>query len=289
MKQLTLTLITLVLLGTGLHAQKEKVFQTFKDTRVINSHSTETLKAWYLDFRVSHRFGDIAGARGGWQTLYGLENASDILIGFELGLSDRFMIGLNRTKGAGPLKQNVNTLVKYQLFKQSVDGSTPFTVTLVGTGSLSTMKRSTDPETIQFFEKFQHRLSYTGHVLISRKFSNLFSMQFGGGISHRNIVLDTDQNDFAFVNAAARLQITKALGLILEGTFPFSDLRKAENGYYPALGIGIEIETGGGHVYQINFTNATGIAEADYIPYTTADWSEGQFRLGFTIARLFKI
>lgn len=289
MKHTLLTLFLLTLFTITMSAQEEKVFQTFKDTRVINSHSTETLKAWFLDFRVGHRFGDIAGSRGGWQTLYGLENASDIMIGFELGLSDRFMIGVNRTKGAGPLKQNVNTLVKYQLFRQSVDGSTPFTVTLVGTSSLSTMQRSTDPETIQFFEKFHHRISYTAQLLIARKFSNTFSLQFGGGLSHRNIVLDNDQNDMAFVNVAGRLQITKALGLIMDGTFPFSDLRTSDNGYFPALGIGLEIETGGGHVYQINFTNATGIAETDYIPYTTSDWSEGQFRLGFTIARLFKI
>lgn len=292
MRQLKNTLFTIILTLFGLmaFAQEEgKVFQTFKDTRVINSHSTETLKAWYLDFRVGHRFGDIAGSRGGWQTLYGLENASDILIGFELGLSDRLMIGVNRTKGAGPLKQNVNTFLKYQLFRQTTDGKTPFTVTLLGTGSISTMQASEDPETIQAFAKFSHRIAYTGHLLIGRKFSERFSLQFGAGISHRNIVLDNDQNDFAFINAAARLQLAKWLGLIAEGTFTFSDLRTADNGYYPALGVGFEIETGGGHVYQINLTNATGIAETDFIPYTTSNWSDGEFRLGFTIARLFKI
>lgn len=288
MKYTTLFLLIALFLP-GLSTAQEKVYQTFKDTRVINSHSTETLKAWYLDFRVGHRFGDIAGTRGGWQTLYGLENASDIMIAFELGLSDRLMIGVNRTKGAGPLKQNVNSLIKYQLFRQSTDGKSPFTVTFVGTGSLSTMQRSTDPETIQYFAKFHHRMAYTAQLLVGRKFSNRFSFQFGGGLSHRNIVLDDDQNDIPFVNAAARIQLSKAFGLVMDGTFPFSDIRTSENGYYPALGVGIEIETGGGHVYQIGVTNATGIAETDYIPYTTSSWSDGEFRIGFTIARLFKI
>jgi hypothetical protein len=29
--------------------------------------------------------------------------------------------------------------------------------------------------------------------------------------------------------------------------------------------------------------------ETDYIPYTTSSWSEGEFRLGFTISRLFNL
>jgi hypothetical protein len=125
--------------------------------------------------------------------------------------------------------------------------------------------------------------------MVARKFSSRFSFQFGGGYSHRNIVLDFDENDLFFVNAAARIQLTKVMGLILEGSFPFSELRTAENGYYPPLGVGFEFTTGGGHVFQINLTNATGLMETDYIPYTTSNWSEGQFRLGFTISRLFKI
>jgi len=83
----------------------EPVYQTFKDTRVINAHSVETLKAGMLDFRIGHRFGDIAGAGGGWQTFWGLEEASDVLIGFEYGLSDKFMIGINRSKGSGKVNQ----------------------------------------------------------------------------------------------------------------------------------------------------------------------------------------
>ncbi|MFT5386411.1 MAG: hypothetical protein ACI81W_003824, partial [Saprospiraceae bacterium] len=49
-------------------------FETFKDTRVINTHSVETLPKRKLDIRIGHRFGDLAGSRGGWKTFYGLEN-----------------------------------------------------------------------------------------------------------------------------------------------------------------------------------------------------------------------
>jgi hypothetical protein len=59
-------------------------------------------------------------------------------------------------------------------------------------------------------------------------------------------------------------------------------------GFYTPFGIGLEMETGG-HIFQINFTNATGIIENDYIPYTTKQWSENEFRLGFTISRIFNL
>jgi len=84
-------------------------------------------------------------------------------------------------------------------------------------------------------------------------------------------------------------------GLIVDATFPFSDFRKNELGpdgtqrFTNPLGIGFEWETGGGHVFQINLTNSSGLIETDYIPYTTSSWGDGEYRLGFTISRLFKL
>ena len=69
--------------------------RVFKDTKIINSVSIETLEKRKLDFRVGHRFGDFAGDFGGWPTFYGLENATDVMIGFDYGLTDKLMIGIS--------------------------------------------------------------------------------------------------------------------------------------------------------------------------------------------------
>ena len=82
-------------------------------------------------------------------------------------------------------------------------------------------------------------------------------------MTYRNIVGATDQNTIVSLAGATRIQVTKVMGILLEGRFPFSDLRTAENGYHLPLGIAFEWETGGGHVFQLNFTNATGMAETD--------------------------
>ena len=48
------------------------VEETFMSSRVISGHSVEMLRKGVLEFRVEHRFGDIAGTDGGVQTLFGL-------------------------------------------------------------------------------------------------------------------------------------------------------------------------------------------------------------------------
>lgn len=287
MKQLILTLLLSWCVMT-IQAQ-ENVFQTFKDTRVINAHSVETLRGGRMDIRIAHRFGDIAGPGGGWQTFYGLENASDIMIGAEFGLTDNIMMGINRTKGAGPLKQNIHGFLKFRMITQEINGRNPFSLAFLAMTSGSTMPKSNIEGVLNFFEKSAHRLSYHLQLIMARQFSERFSFQVSGAWTFRNIVPSNDQNDLVSVGAATKIQLTKSIGFIVDATVPISSLRTTENGYYPAIGVGFEWETGGGHVFQMNVTNATGIAETDYIPYTQSNWLDGEYRLGFTISRLFTL
>lgn len=280
----------LILVFSSVYSQDKSdiVYRTFKDSRVISVHSAETLPARKMDFRVSHRFGDLAGSNGGWETFYGLENATDILIGFDYGATDRLTIGISRSKGAGPIRRLVNGFIKYKLIGQGIEGGSPITFTLLGGASMSTAKRIDDPELLSSFPKTAHRLVYNIQGLIARRFSERFSMQISPGYIHRNYVPQNDENGLFSLGVAARLQITKVFGLIADTTIPFSSLRTTDQGYYLPLGFGLEVDTGG-HVFQINLTNTTGLEATDYIPNTRSNWADGQFRLGFTISRLFNL
>ena len=257
----------------------------FKDTRIINAASVETLPGKKIDIRIGHRFGDLVGDAGGWPTFYGLESARDVLIGLDVGLSPKFMVGVNRTKGNGPLKQLINTSLKYKLITQK-ENSTPISLSAYSIVSISTMQSSTNPDAINFFEAFAHRMVYTAQLIAAKKFSNGFSLQIAPTYTHRNIVEFDDTNGIISLGMASRIQLTKVFGIIIDATYPFSDFRSSENGFYPSLGVGLEIDTGG-HRFQINFTNSKAMSENDYIPYTTSNWGDSQFRLGFTISRLF--
>jgi len=274
-------------IGLGLSAQEDKVFETFKDTRVINTHSVEVLKQRQFDFRIGHRFGDLLGDRGGWKTFYGLEQAQDILFGFEYGITDQLTVSISRTKGAGPLKQLLNGGLKYRILHQT-ESEMPVSLTVLGLGTYSTMQKSSNPDAVNNFSKSAHRLVYGGQVLIARKFSNRFSLQLTPSFIHRNVVPFGDDNNLFSIGLATRIQLTKVFGLLVDATIPFSDLRTSDNGFYAPIGVGLEVDTGG-HVFQINFTNATGMMETDYIPYTTSNWGDSEFRLGFTISRIFNL
>lgn len=266
---------------------QDPVFQTFKDTRIINSHSVETVPNRKLDFRIGHRFGNL---KDGWEKLYGLENATDVLFGLEYGVSNELTIGVSRTKGAGALGALVSPSAKYRILHQKDDNSMPISLTLMGVSTISTMK-STEGDALTNFDKFAHRVSYTAQALVARKFSERFTLQIMPGYTHRNKVNYNDVNGIFSVGAATRIQINKVFGIIADATFLLTDRPKTVDGsqiYYAPMGIGLEIDTGG-HIFQINFTNATGIIENDYIPYTTSNWGNKEFRLGFTISRIFNL
>lgn len=282
MKNQSLIIICIFFIFSSVQINAQNlVFQTFKDTRVINSHSVETVPNRKLDFRIGHRFGNL---KDGWEKLYGLEDAEDVLFGFEYGLSEELTIGISRTKGAGELSALVSPSIKYRILHQKNDNSMPLSLTLMGVSTISTMK-SSQGETLTNFDKFAHRVSYTAQVLIAHKFSQRFTLQVMPGYTHRNKVDFDDVNGIFSVGVATRIQINKVFGIIADATFLLAD---RPDGFYAPMGIGLEIDTGG-HIFQLNFTNATGIIENDYIPYTTSNWEDKEFRLGFTISRTFNL
>jgi hypothetical protein len=288
-------LFLLVLLSCSLSAQRERVYRTFKDTRVVNIHSVETLPKGKLDVRISHRFGDMFGENGGWATFYGLETAEDVSIGAEYGFTDNLNIGIYRSKGSGStptgdagLRQNLNLVTKIKVLHQEVDGF-PFSAALVGNATLSTSEKiDTREDIIRSFPKFAHRMAFHGSLVLARKFGSSFSAQIVPGVTHRNLVPFAGENTMLSIGTGARFQVSKVMALVADATFPFSNTLTSANGYHPPIGFGLEWDTGG-HVFQLNFTTATGIFETDYIPYTISSWGDGEFRMGFTISRWFNL
>ncbi len=278
------------LLGVSLIHAQEFAEEAFNDRRVINSHSVEMLEQGLMDFRVYHRFGDFAGAQGGWQNFYGLENSADVSFGFDYGINDNINIGIGRSKGAGELRQIINTFGKVRLMRQQVNGRNPLSITVLGVANISTMPKSETSGVLSFFPEFSNRLAYHTQLMFARRFSDRISAQLNLNYTYRDIVYTYDQNDIVSIGFSTRVRVTKATALIFDGTYPvLVDQRETPETYHFPLSIGVEFETGGGHVFQLNFTNAKGISETDYIPYSFSDWSKGEFRMGFTIARKFTV
>ncbi|MDB5008993.1 MAG: hypothetical protein JWP45_3386 [Mucilaginibacter sp.] len=250
----------------------------FKSSRLVLSQTTETVKKKNLNFLVIHRFGDFAGKNGGGKLYFGLDDVADVYIGFEYGVTDNLNIDIGRTTIGGL----ADLEVKYAVLHQMKNDGSPVAITVLGEAAIR-------PYGFVSYPRFSDRLSHLAQVMIARKFSDGFSLQvtptYVSNGSSIPLVAGSEQNYFALA-AAARLKLTKHMGLIIDYAHPFSSFRTTGNGFYDPLGVGIEIETGG-HVFTINITNARAVDEINYLNATQSNFSKGQFRLGFTISRMF--
>ncbi|MES2588143.1 MAG: DUF5777 family beta-barrel protein [Bacteroidota bacterium] len=262
-----------------------KVSETFNSTRIINGHSIETLEKGYWEYRIEHRFGDIGGTNGGADQGFGLDQASDIRFAFEYGVNDRLMLGLGRDKGSATAYRSIlDGFVKYKLLQQMETGM-PISMTVVGSSLLAYAKASTDVTSFSNYPKFAHRMAYSTQLNIARKFSDHISLSLMPTWVHRNYVASTDVNDLLALGGALSIKLSKKWALLTEYYHTFHDATVLPN-LQNSFSFGVEWCTFG-HNFHMNFSNASLFNEAQFIPFTTEQWSKGQFRFGFSISRSF--
>lgn len=255
---------------------------SFKSTRVINGQSLESLPQGVLDFRISHRFGFVSN---GIQDFFGLDQAS-FRLGFDYGLTDRLMIGIGRST----YQKTVNGFVKYKLLRQCDQGCTmPVTLQLVASTSATTLVKQQVPwygdSTV---DRFSNRLAYSFQVVVGRKFSEGLSLQLTPGVVHRNLVATpAEHNDLMNLGVGGRVKVSKRVALTGEYFYVLPDQGPREN-FRNSLAVGVDIQTGG-HVFQLQFTNSTGMFERAFITETIGDFFQGDIHFGFNISRVFTL
>jgi len=256
--------------------ENEKVTNAFKATRVINGHSIESLSSGVLDFRILHRFGRI---NGGSYQMFGLDQAA-IRLGLDYGITDRLTVGLGRSS----YKKEVDGFVKYKLLWQSTGkNSLPLSVVLVSGMTMNGLKFENPDQTNYFTSRF----GYYYQIIAGRKFSERFSLQFTPTMVHRNLVeLVGDPSNVYAIGVGTRFKVTKRIALT--GDYFYVLNKSVSENFNHTLSLGIDIETGG-HVFQLHFSNATGMNERAFITETNGKWSNGDIQFGFNISRVFTI
>ncbi len=280
--------------------KNEKITGTFKGNRVVNAHTCETVKKKTLDFRISHRFGNIVPQKdgtGGGHQFYGFDNASDIRFSFDYGITDRLQLGIGRSKQY----ENLDGTVKFKIAAQTENNSMPFTIVWYSNAAFTPMEKSllyanADSAWVASKKNISHRISYNHQLILARKFGTRFSFEILPTINYRNLVQGyvnpsnnaAEDNLLFAVGFAGRIKVTKRFSLVGDYFYSFSKFREKNTlmPYYSPLGLGFELETGG-HVFTVNFTNSSSIIENAFLPYTSESWSKGAFKLGFNISRVF--
>ena len=253
---------------------REKVTGAFKSTRVINAHSIEMLSRGNMDFRILHRFGFVSD---GIKQLFGLDAAA-FRMSFDFGITDNLTLGIGRST----FRKELDAFIKTRIFQQTTGAKPiPFSlVTALGytiyTQEVLSVKNPSVAD----------RSAYYIQLIAGRKFSQRFSLQISPIFIHTNIpfVITDDRNIFA-MGGGARFKVTKRTAITLDYHHPFGHY---DENYTNPLSAGVDIETGG-HVFQLHFSNATGLNERAYITQTTGRFFKGDVRLGFNISRMFKV
>jgi hypothetical protein len=283
----------------------DKVTAAFKTTRLTNLQTTQTVGKGILDFRITHRFSNAGvSSNGGVHTLYGLDALSDVRFSFDYGITRKLQVGIGRSRQM----ENLDGSLKWKILEQTTDNTIPLSITAYEIASLTPEKESqlytgTDSAWIQSNKTILNRLTYTSQIILSSKIGRL-TLVVAPTFNHRNYVLRQtntighgrhtsvveDETNIPALGMGFRFKLTRSFSIIADYFYVISSYRKnnSTHPYYNPVSIGVEIETGG-HVFHINFTNASGIIENYFIPISPDSWVKGGFKFGFDISRGFSL
>ena len=248
----------------------EKVNYAFKTTRVVNGQSIEMLGAGVLDFKMNHRFGAL---NAGPLEAFGLDQAT-MRLGLDYGITNNWMFGVGRSNIGESKSYDVYT--KYRLIQQTRK-KIPVTVEINAGGNMYIIQDK------NLSERMSNYSAYFGQLIIGRKFSERFSLQFSP-----TVLMAPKAYNYGPIYAVGigmREKLTPRLTLNAE----YQPILNSPNAAIKnGISVGFDIETGG-HVFQLHFTNCIGLNEYDALMATKSDWSTGGVRFGFNLSRVFTV
>jgi len=249
---------------------------TFKSTRIVDGHSVERMKKNQLEFRVSHRFGQL---NEGSYNMWGLDQGT-IHLALEYGLTDWLEVGIGRST----YEKTFDGFGKVSILRQS-SGEKNMPIHLSYLLSTEVISSKANPN---MTNDFYSRMSFIQQILIARKLNESLSVQLTPTFIHRNLVpTEIDKNDLFACGIGGRYKLSKRIALNVEYYYVYRPNANSESTkYYNPLSVGIDIETGG-HVFQIMLTNAQAMREGGFIGKTTGSWTDAGIHLGFNISRVF--
>lgn len=284
----------------GKPVKPQKVFATFKAYRLGNALTTETVKKNHLDFRISHRFGNIYddtkpnAINETFQTYLGFDNASDIRNSFDYGLTDNITVGIGRSR----LNKLVDGSIKWRFLQQTTNFSIPVSMALFADVGYTHARTSEVYEGVvkDFKTNELHRVNYFTQLIIASKINDWISLELLPAYVYRNFIKAdvnpgnkaANENGFISIGFGGRIKLNKRCSFIGDYYYNTSKFYANNPNYKNPLSLGFEIETGG-HVFSLFFTNASGLIDNNFIPFTRDSWGKGQVKFGFSISRVFAL
>lgn len=255
----------------------------FESGYFINEQTVSVPPAKTLVFVFQHRFGTI---QNGIEDLVGIWGASNIRMGLDFSITKNLLIGAGTTKN----KRLQDFQIKYTFLHQK-KGGFPFTIGVYGNAAVNLTNKSNFGAESEY--KFAYRWSYTGELMIARRFGNYVSLQLGLSWVHYNLV-DTVmrnnhvnawfKNDNLNISGIGRLKVSPQTSIILSYAQPVLTYLNTQP--WPDVGLGVEICTST-HAFQIFLAAAQGLVPQEVIMYNSNNPYNGAILIGFNITRLW--
>jgi hypothetical protein len=257
-----------------LESPEAPVELTFHAPRNINLFTVEPISHKDLHFAIMHTFGTVDG---GWRNLYGIDNGANIQFSLEYGLNDKLSLGAARSS----LDRVYSFFGRYHLAQQTKNDKVPVSLSMMGGWSLNSSDYSFLPDRTV---SLSSRSSYSGQVMIARKFSESLSLQISPMVAYFYdpvpiFLIQGTQNFYTALGLSGKYKLTGKTSL----TFQY--INNLNNNLKNNVGLGLDFEAGG-HVFQLYLVTSQALNEPYLLAAGNGRIGEG-FRLGFNVNRVF--
>ncbi|PLW99990.1 MAG: hypothetical protein C0591_01950 [Marinilabiliales bacterium] len=242
-----------------------------------------------LEMIIQHRFGLIK--ENGVKDLFGIYAPSaNTRMGLNYSILDNLMVGYGITRK----NMYSDFQVKWAFLRQTRKNTIPLTVAVYANMAIDGRNESYFGEDYEFANRF----SYFSQLIVGRKFNDWFSLELTASFTHYNAVESEIPNvigydhDVVGFGGHARFKFSSQSSFVISYTKPvyinsLSENYETLNSYYSNFCFGYEVATAT-HAFQIFFGTANGIIPQDIYMYNNSDWTQGEFRIGFNITRLWE-
>jgi hypothetical protein len=238
--------------------------------KLINLSTTQTLKKKEMMFLISHRYNQ--AVESGFDSFFGLDSGANIFFGLGCGLTNKLTIGLGRT--------NLYKEVELWLHWKAVDESKPNKPPLSMAFRIGANLVTRDIAGRKLFDSKNFKLH--AQLSISYTLSHRVTFLIVPSISTNTNHWEPDPEETVALGLGFKLNLGSNYGITAEWIPVISGYHEPSHGW----GIGIEKKIGK-HVFQVFVVNSFGLTTGQYITGGDLKLSEGKFRLGFSIFRMF--
>lgn len=238
----------------------------FDGTSLIENQTDRVYSKGTIEMVMNHRFGLVNGTND----MIGIWAPANIRIALSYAITDRITVGVGTTKDS----RLQDFSLKVALLKQTVNGKMPISVTYYGNGALSALPKEN-------FYQTSDRWSFFNQIIIAKRFSKAISLQLAPSYSHYNVIDAPMNNDLFALEFGGRVKVNSSMSVLLDVNQPFTS---QENIPKSGFSVGTEFSTVG-HTFQIFISNYRGIINQQSNMFNQNDFFNGDFAIGFNIAR----